>query len=226
MARIPPRFLRREMQALLLVAGVALLGLHSAPPSPVLADNGITAMNQGSYVDGSNELHLVGEIKNTGTQPVQYVNIAVSFVDASGKTSGGTQGYAEIGVLQPGDISPYDITKFPAPADMVGYNLHMTWEKPDHAEAANLTLQNDPPFDDGQGHIHVTGSVSNSGTQLASGVLVVAIFYNSDGIVAFLRDNHTDNATLQPGDTTQFDVEAATRPYANYEVIVGARRGS
>jgi hypothetical protein len=211
----------------LVILGVALLALR-APTTPprALADNGITAMNQGSYVDGSNELHLVGEIKNSGSQPVQDVNIAASFVDSSGKTFDGTQGYAEIRLLQPGDVVPYDVTKFPAPNAMVSYNLHMTWSKPDHAEAAGLVLQNDAPFDDGQGFIHITGTVANNGPQPAAGVRAVAVFYNSDGTVAFISDNLTSPSSLNPGDTANFELQPRSRPYSNYEVIVGARQGS
>lgn len=208
------------------MAPVLLLALTRVTPVRVLADNGIAAMNQSSYVDGSNELHLVGEIQNNTGQAIEDVNIAASFVDANGKTAGGTQGYAEIADLQPGDVSSHDVTQFPAPTNMASYNLHMTWGKPLNVPAKGLSVQNDPPFDDGNGHIQITGQVQNNGTATAYNVDVVATFYHTDGTVAFVSDNHASPSTLNSGDVAQFELDQHSYPYNTYKVQVQARTGS
>lgn len=206
-----------------LTGAIASLTLLHLAPQHALADNGLTAMNQSSYVDGSNELHLVGEVRNDTGQAIELVNIQASLVDASGKSFDGTQGYTEINVLQPGDVSSFDVTKFPAPQTLATYKLHMTWSKASTQVAAGLTVVNDAPFDDGTGFVHVSGQVINNGSASAAGVRVVATYYHDDGTVAFIWDDHSDPSTIQAGGTAQFELVSHMHPYATYRVQVAGR---
>ena len=206
-----------------LTAAIASLAILHAAPQQVLADNGVTAMNQSSYVDGSNELHLVGEVRNDTGQAIELVNIQAALLDASGKSIDGTQGYTEINVLQPGDVSSFDVTKFPAPSNFASSKLHMSWSKASTNPATSLTVVNDAPFDDGTGFVHISGQVINNGSTSAAGVKVIATYYNDDGTVAFIWDDHSDPSTIQAGGMAQFELVSHIHPYSTYKVQVAGR---
>jgi len=154
------------------------------------------------------------------------VNIQAALVDASGKRFDGTQGYAEINVLQPGDVSPFDVTKWPAPSNFATSQLHMTWEKAGSQVAAGLTVSNDGPFDDGTGHIHLSGQVVNGGNAQAVSASVIATYYHADGTVAFVASDHTSPSDIAAGDSGRFELVSHSYAYAAYKVQAEARTGS
>lgn len=59
----------------------------------------ISSMNQ--YTDSNRDLHLVGEIKNSGSQIARYVRIAATFYGGEGEVVGATATYSD-----PKDIAP------------------------------------------------------------------------------------------------------------------------
>lgn len=209
-----------------LVGLVVMAAVLRVPAQHTAADNGVTAMNQSFYVDGSNMLHLVGEVRNDTGQAIELVNIQASLVDAGGKAFDGTQGYTEINVLQPGDVSSFDVTKFPAPANLATYKLHMTWDKASSRQAGGQTVVNDAPFDDGTGFVHISGQVINSGAGTAAGIKVIATYYHDDGTVAFVWDDHSDPSTIPAGGSAQFELVSHVHPYATYKVQVAGRASS
>jgi hypothetical protein len=84
----------------------------------------------------SNE--IIGEVENNGTEPVEYVKVAVTFYDERGNALGTVNNYAYPSDLAPGMKSPFRI---PISTDFIEstktYGFTISWDNADGSSGMN-----------------------------------------------------------------------------------------
>ena len=76
---------------------------------------------------------IVGEVENNGTEPVEFVKVAVTFYDSTGNVVGTENTYADPSDLRPGMKAPFKIllTSDSVIADTATYGFTISWDNLD-----------------------------------------------------------------------------------------------
>jgi hypothetical protein len=76
---------------------------------------------------------IVGEVQNNGTEPVEFVKVAVTFYDSTGNVVGTENTYADPSDLRPGMKAPFKIllTSDSVIADTATYGFTISWDNLD-----------------------------------------------------------------------------------------------
>jgi hypothetical protein len=76
---------------------------------------------------------IVGEVQNNGTEPVEFVKVAVTFYDNNGNVVGTEDTYADPSDLRPGIKAPFKIllTSDSVIADTATYGFTISWDNLD-----------------------------------------------------------------------------------------------
>lgn len=69
---------------------------------------GLAIVSNSSFVDGSNNMHVTGQIKNQGALTARFVQAIVTYYDASGKVVGVDSSYTDPTNLSPNQTGNYD----------------------------------------------------------------------------------------------------------------------
>lgn len=72
----------------------------------------LKVLSQNAFVDTNPytpRMHIVGEIQNNGTQVVQGVGASVTLYDSNNQVIGVGSAYANIGVIRPGQVTPFEV---------------------------------------------------------------------------------------------------------------------
>jgi hypothetical protein len=90
----------------------------------------------------SNE--IVGEVENNGTEPVEYVKVAVTFYDGSGNVVGTENTYADPSDLAPGMKSPFKIliSNDSVIEVIETYDFTISWDNADGSSGMNTVSGN------------------------------------------------------------------------------------
>jgi hypothetical protein len=216
------------------VVGLASLRPTSAaavplPPQPVEtnAKVPITLLSQSKFVDTNNQVHVVGELQNSGSATAEFVSLAVDEYDAGGSLLGTDSTFADVSVLSPGQRSGF----IPVIVDLGA--------KPgfDHAVVTTIddrvatdpqnqwftTTVNAPTTDSGGQHI--VGTVRNLNSTASQFVTVLFTFLDANGQAVDTDAtiaNTDSSATVQPGATVgfiQLDRDPTAPAWTSYEVV-------
>ena len=90
----------------------------------------------------SNE--IVGEVENNGTEPVEYVKVAVTFYDGSGNVVGTENTYADPSDLVPSMKSPFKIliSNVSVIEVIETYDFTISWDNADGSSGMNTVSGN------------------------------------------------------------------------------------
>lgn len=191
---------------------------------------------QAQYV---NDLVVVGEVQNIGSNPLDKVIVSGGAYNATGGILGSAEGQALVSYLLPGQKAPFylDFTPEYSATPTVGdetwtpfvtnVTLNLAF-----VEDSNLTQFPNLVFPSGSlsgsnssGIYTLTGTVQNSGAQATGNVWVVSTFYNDSGTVVGL--NYTDfiSSSLAPGNVATFtatpiDNDAIRSSITNYTALI------
>jgi hypothetical protein len=124
-----------------------------------LADNNsnnaaadVSLVNQKAYSDAS-LFHIAGEVQNTGTEPVEYVQIIASFYNENGQFVGTDFTYTAPTTLSPGMKAPFDmqlLTDEKIVKESKKYQLTLTWLNQDGKEIVRQYQNADLRQEEGQ----------------------------------------------------------------------------
>jgi hypothetical protein len=134
-----------------------------------LADNNsnnaadVSLVNQKAYSDAS-LFHIAGEVQNTGTEPVEYVQIIASFYNGNGQFVGTDFTYAAPTTLSPGMKAPFDMQLLideKIVKESKKYQLTLTWLNQDGKEMVRQYQNADLRQEEGQQSSPSIGSGTN-----------------------------------------------------------------
>jgi len=152
--------------------------------------------------------HVVGEISNIGSVSLKLLNVTATFSAQDNSFIGSSSSYTFLDVLLPGRKTPFEAVWAGTTADQI-YNYSLALQFSEYASEKPLALQivKNSTYIDEAGFQKVNGTVENLATSNATGVKVVATFYNAEGKVVGATYDYTMPSTIMPGHTESFDLE-------------------
>ena len=174
---------------------------------------GVSILSHSLYRDAGGWYFVVGEVKNTGSQAVTYVEVVATFYNSVGRVVGIHSTSTMIFVVLANQKTPFQIAV-----------LERTiLPQIDHYELAiadamvlpeqpytTFTILNQSSSTNGMGYYEVAGRVQNTGSRTALLVTVSATFYDSAGTVVAVGSATTDPSTLAAGQTAPFDLSVSS----------------
>jgi len=219
----------QEMVGQLVASLERLAGAASDPvaliavlvPSPAATPGGtppaLEVLSHQSYVEGES-FHIVGEVRNNSSTPMETVNVVATLYDDSGKMTGADRAFTALDVIPPGGRSPFET----ATDEWVGtthYELQVEGS-PGDAPRQDLVILAHEHYVDGD-WLHVQGEVQNTGSVPAESVQVVITLYDAGGNVVGMSDTFTTLDVIPPAETSPFQTGTDRWPdFDHYDIQV------
>jgi hypothetical protein len=174
--------------------------------NPVRADVVIVLSSSG-WIDSSEVYHVTGEVQNTGSNTVSFVEISATFYDSSNKVVDTQFTYAYLSYVQPNAKSPFDVIDLQSTMvpKIDHYNLQTSY-MPSSSHQECLQILSNSSYTDSTGAFHVAGEIKNTGTATSTSTEVYATFYDQTGKVVDASFALTNPDTVAPGSTSPFDI--------------------
>lgn len=174
----------------------------------------LEVVSSSSYIDSINYLHIVGEVRNNSSQPMQFVKIVATLSDDAGNLTGTMDTYTMLDILLPGAVAPFDsITN--SFAGTKRYTLQVQGRSTTEMPRKDLVVLNSKTSIDSIKFLHIQGMVQNNGTTPARFVRLVITLYDAKGTVIGAVTTYASLEVLQPGATSPFD--AITNHYPGFD---------
>jgi hypothetical protein len=158
-----------------------------AEVSDPIAPFNVTISTATDYVDDYDDLHLVGQVTNDGTQAL-YIGLVAGLYDAEGNVIDAASLSLPFSSLKPGEMSPYDFDFWSAAnytagllASATEYSVQIDawWTYESSAETVDLTTANDTYVAGSFGGTF-TGQVVNSSGGLIDTATIVVYFVSKE----------------------------------------------
>ena len=171
---------------------------------PAFAD--VLIQNDQPYIDDDGTLHIVGEIENNTTVPLNQIIITAKLLDGNGFQIGQVSGKSSTNVLMPGMNGAFDIiiTGYDLHS-ITNYNLEFDYKITDPKNQA-IEIISSELKQDSQGNLVISGMLENQGEITANMINVIATLYDRDGNVVTISNVRIQPDFLRSGDSTFFIV--------------------
>lgn len=173
---------------------------------------------------------LVGEILNTGQQPIENPRVTVAYLDAGGRSLGTDQAAADLSLVLPGERASFAADLSRPPGQWANLGVEVTAAPASAGALARVYRDLAPegvaftlaPSPDGSA---VNGQIRNTGASTSWTLRLSAIFYNAEGKIIDVASASTDPVALAPGQISSFRLPLR-RPngYARYIITAEGSR--
>ncbi len=174
-------------------------------PAPVAVAKG-DILGSGSYIDSSEVLHTVGEVENTGSVNLQYIEIIATFYDASNTVVDTKFSYAYVNILEPGQKSPFDVMESSKVTSIGSTRLQVAYQETADEPYHGLRTISSSSYIDSMGVYHVAGEVQNNGSVDEGSVEIIGTFYDAYGQVVGAGFTYAEPSAVPAGLTVPFDL--------------------
>lgn len=208
----------------------ALAGPADPAMTPTLTPVPVTYTVQNLYfaVLPEDGLYVLGEVDNTGDQPLEQVEVSISLRDANNEVLATAQGGIITDYIEAGGRAPLAVIFANAPASFANYVIQPVRGLPGYLGNYYRDLQIREAVGNGEqfGSYVVTGQVVNVGPEEAVEVSLVVVLYDGLDRVIGVRRAEPNHNVIPRGGHTEFAIEVtpATGPVARFAVIPQARR--
>jgi len=182
----------------------------AAPGVPLAADTlsaPLQILSHHSYVDTLGWYHIVGEVQNNGSAPMEFVQIVAKLYDETNSVIGTKLTFTAPDVIFPGGRAPFDlITLRRSQWDKIKtYNLEVKGDISHKLLQQNLVLVNQTSHikDD---LLYVSGEVQNTG-QTPTLVKLIITLYDSNHNVVNTSWGYAADGIIAPNQTSTFQVK-------------------
>jgi murein DD-endopeptidase MepM/ murein hydrolase activator NlpD len=202
---LDPRRLQIGQELLIPMDDTALTVPATATPTPMPYE--ISAIN--FQVSPSGRLWCLGEIENTAGVDLQQVQVAISLFDETGELLVFSTANTELDVVPRGKRAPFAVAFDTPPEEFGTYQsvpikgLPITRLGTYYLDLEIVSHQGEAR---GRASYSISGRVRNAGDQPASNVRIVVTGYNADGLVAAVRKVAPAEDQLQPGRSSDFEI--------------------
>jgi len=195
---------------------VTLIGVFVASAdfvSPVNEVVDVTILSHTGYLDSSGYYHVVGEIQNTGDEAITHVRIKATFIHSLGyieEIIAENSTWTELKVLLVGRKSPFEIVLLNKTQSALVDRYILSPCRPCIWTASplpvSLEILSSSSYIDDTGRMHITGEIENIGGKKATGIKVIALYYNEAGKVVDTEFNYSDPRDIEPGQKALFSI--------------------
>ena len=175
----------------------------------VNAANIVVHDNHSSYVSTLGTFHVVGEIENSGSEPVAYVTITGTFYDSNNTEITKDSSLATLETIPPGVKSPFEIvvTDQSQAEKVHNYTLAVTNYNPVAKNLSKtLIILSNSSYISFSGFLNIDGEIKNNGTSKSTSNRVATTCYDENGTVVAIKSAFTDPQNLNPKQTAQFNL--------------------
>ena len=164
----------------------------------------VSIQNDQKYVDSDGLLHIVGEIENNTSTPLNQIKISAILLDNNGNEVKSVVGETVSNTIMPEMKGAFDILiKNVSSESIDDYELNLDYRmaepKNQVIEISSTTLTKDT-----SNNTVITGMLENKGDITANMIRVVATLYDRDGNVVTVSESYTKPDFLRAGDNSNF----------------------
>ncbi|MGE5221574.1 MAG: FxLYD domain-containing protein [Omnitrophica WOR_2 bacterium] len=190
-------------------------------PQPTQPSGEVSILSHNAYVpyEGSNDLYIVGEVKNNTNSNIGFVSVKATLRDSSGTLVDVASSYTMVSTLSPGEKSPFQIMFFYL-EPWTSYELSVNWDTTAQVSYPLMVLSVNKSYDP-LGDFHLVGEVVNQYSEPRTWVKAVATLYDMSGNVIGAETTYVDPYDLDPGQTATFDILAMSWKGKNVGNLVG-----
>lgn len=164
-----------------------------------------------SYVDGLGWHHIVGEVQNSGSIPLEFVEVIARLYDEDEKLVSTKITFTAPDVIYPGGKAPFDIITLRQSqwSRMTHYELQVKGDTAEELMQQSLILLNQNSYIE-DGYLYVAGEVQNTGATPALVKLIVTL-YDADHNVVNTDWSYADLGIIRTDDISPFEVKIRHR---------------
>jgi hypothetical protein len=173
----------------------------------VQASGLVDILTHSGWLDSIGYYHVSGEVQNSGSEAVHYVEVVATFYNSSNVVVATDFTFSDVDVILPGRKSPFDVllTDSTQAAKVDHYSLAAMYSTTNAIPKA-LEILSYSSYTDTYGYMHVVGEIRNNGAANATFVEVIATFYGLTGKVVATDFTFADPHDLQPNQVAPFEV--------------------
>lgn len=180
----------------------------------MVSSGDLEIVSTGRYGDRDERSHIIGEIRNVGTQPVGNVSALLSFYDQDRIQVATDYAFPTLNVLSPNQSSGFDyiVTFVQGPIEIrINHYDIIDIAKNADLEVTMTTKKFLQPY----GDAFISGNVTNKSDTVSSNQTIVTctLYDRSKTRVIDTIVNQTLPAKIEPGETAQFVI------YSNYHPV-------
>lgn len=215
--------MKKACLAAVLLLILTFLSKLATPPAGALTQ-AMVLPNHTGYLDLTTipaTYHVVGEMTNTGTIGLKWLNVTATFYDQNNLPIGSSSSYAFLDVLLPGRKAPFEVVLANSAANQVhNYTLSLQFSEYTLERPLALQILENITYADEAGFQKVNGTVKNLATSDATDVKVVATFYDAQGKVAGATYGYTTPSAIMPNQAEHFELELKRKglSFPNYSL--------
>lgn len=183
------------------------------PTFPARSKSDIAAqleiLSHQSYIDDLNWYHLVGEVRNNGDVPIEFVEVMARFYDTEGEVISTKLTFTAPDTIFPGGKAPFDIVTLRKSQwqTIDSYTLEVTGDVATALLDEQLVLANQNSWIE-DGYLYVQGEVENTGDG-ASLVKLIVTLYDANQQVINTNWSYVDSGIIYPDEISSFKVRIA-----------------
>lgn len=178
----------------------------------------VSIQNDQKYVGDDDSLHIVGEIYNGLTVPLNQIEVKVSLYSSDGQKVEVINTEPLLNTVMPNMKSPFDLVVIDEKAKNVdSYSLDVDY-KISYPKNQVIEIISSEYNHDKLGNAVISGKVANRGDITANTVVVVATLYDVNGNVVAVSKTNAEPDYLQTNDERFFFVTIPDKSQANKAV--------
>ncbi len=185
----------------LLMSVICISSLNS-----VKADS-VTVISSSGFTDSIGDYHIVGEVQNTGSNTVDYVQITATYYNTNNQVVDTQFSFASLSYMQPGAKSPFDIIETTSTlVPQFSTNKLQVTSTTNGSITQGLEITSNSSYTDSIGDVHIVGQIQNTGSATSSATEIFATCYDSSGMVVDTGLTFANPQDISPGGTSPFEI--------------------
>ena len=164
----------------------------------------VAIINDQQYVSEDGTFHIVGEIENNSSVPLNQVVVTATFYDTNKKTLDTVSTDSILETIMPGKKGPFDLFfTNNVVSQIYQYSLNIKY-KPTDYKTESLEILSSNAKRDMLDNFIISGTVTNHDQKTANTIVVIATLYDKDGKVVATSKTYTQPEYLKAGGITPF----------------------
>lgn len=176
-------------------------------PAATAAPGQLTVISHKSYVDSLGWYHIVGEVQNNASTPMEYVQVTAKLYNATQETIGTKLTFTAPDVIFPGGSAPFDIIALRQSQwkNINTYALFVEGDISQNPSQQNLVLLNQSGAVENNDLI-VNGQIQNVGSRPSLAKLIVTL-YDADHNVINTGWSYADEGIIGVNGVSKFEIK-------------------
>lgn len=161
-------------------------------------------INDQQYVNEEGTLHIVGEIENNSSVPLNQIVVTATFYDIYDKILDITTTNSIQETIMPGKKGPFDLifTNKIIP-QIYRYSLNIEYKPAEH-KIESLEILSSNIKRDVLDNFIISGTITNHDQRTANTIVIIATLYDKEGKVVATSKSYTEPEYLKAGGITPF----------------------